>query len=202
MTPIRRLFPVVLLAVIALAAPARVAQAQENLKIAIVNTARIFSEMQETKDLKQKIENDRKTLDATDHQKQEDLAARKQARDLLKVDSPEFQARNQEYLKAAIEYRAWKELTQMEIDRSQKAQIKALFDKIESAVNELAAQRGLDLVLAEQHPEIPPALDSITVDQLRAMIAGRNILFASQKADLSADVIALLDAKYKNQGQK
>lgn len=189
-----RMIPVVLLAALALAAPAR---AQENLKIAVVNTARIFSEMQETKDLKQKIENDRKTLDAADQQKQQALAAKKQARDLLKVDSPEFQSRNEEYVKAAIEYRAWKELTQMEIDRSQKTQIKTLFEKIESAVNEIASQRGLDLVLAEQHPEIPPVLDAITLDQLRAMIAGRNVLFASQKADISAEVIALLDAKYK-----
>lgn len=198
----RRLMLVSLVALLTLSVPAPLVRAQENLKIAIVNTVRIFSEMQETRDLKLKIENDRKTLEATDHQKQEDLNAKKQARDLLKPDSPEFQVRNQEFLKAAIEYRAWKELTQMEIDRSQKMQIKSLFDKIESAVGELAAQRGLDLVLAEQHPDIPPSLESITIDQLRSMIAGRNVLFASQKADISADVIALLDAKYKNQGQK
>ncbi|MCC6422791.1 MAG: OmpH family outer membrane protein [Phycisphaerales bacterium] len=194
---IRRMVPVVLLAVFALAAPVR---AQENLKIAIVNTARIFSEMQETKDLKQKIENDRKSLEATDQQKQQDLNAKKQARDLLKPDSPEFQSRNQEYLKAAIDYRAWKEMMQMELDRTQKEQMKGLFEKIESAVGEIAAQRGLDLVLAEQHPEFPPTLDAITSDQLRSIIAGRNILFASPKADISADVITLLDAKYKSRG--
>lgn len=196
---IRRMVPVVVLVALALAAPAR---AQTNLNIAIVNTARIFSEMQETRDLKQKIENDRKSLEATDHQKQEDLNSKKQARDLLKPDSPEFQARNQEYLKAAIDYRAWKELMQMEIDRTQKEQMKSLFEKIEAAVGEIAAKRGLDLVLAEQHPEFPPVMDAITTDQLRSIIAGRNVLFASQKADISADVIALLDAKYKNQGQK
>jgi Skp family chaperone for outer membrane proteins len=69
-------------------------------KIATANAAKIFNEMQETRDLKAKMENERKTLDATNKKKNEDLQQLKEGRDQLKPDAPQFQEQNQAYLKA------------------------------------------------------------------------------------------------------
>jgi hypothetical protein len=47
---------------------------------------------------------------------------------------------------------------------------------------------------------MPENLTQISVEQLRAMLNGRNILYASDKIDMNSAVIAELDAKYKAGG--
>jgi hypothetical protein len=53
------------------------------------------------------------------------------------------------------------------------------------------------MVISEQKPEIPENLDSINVEQLRAILNGRNILYHTPRVDISNDVIALLDSRYR-----
>ena len=72
-----------------------------------------------------------------------------------------------------------------------------LFNKITNAVTEVATQKGIDLVIAEQRPELPDTLDQLNVEQVRALINGRNILYATATVDISNDVINAMDAKYK-----
>ena len=66
-----------------------------------------------------------------------------------------------------------------------------------AAVAEVATSKGIDLVIAEQRPEFPDNLDQFNVEQVRAIINQRNILFSTATADLSNDVINAMDAKYK-----
>jgi Skp family chaperone for outer membrane proteins len=73
-----------------------------------------------------------------------------------------------------------------------------IFNKITAAIQEVATAKGIDLVLAEQKPEFPPNLDQINADQLRVLINSQNVLFNSPQVDISTDVIAAMDAKYKS----
>ena len=174
------------------------AMAQQN--IGIVNPGRVFQEMQETKDLKAKLEIDRKNLEgevAARQQKVKDLQA---ARDLLKQDSPQYQQADQAFMSEAIQFDTWSKITQATLQGQQKQQLKTLFDKIVATTQEVAQQKGFDLVLADQRPEMPDNLQQITVEQLRAMLNGRNILYSGEKVDLNNAVIASLDAKYKAGG--
>lgn len=176
------------------------AWAQQALKIAVVDTAKVFNDMQETRDLKQKMDADRRTIQATDQQKAQDVQAKKDARDQLKPDSPQFQARNDEFLRAAIDYKAWQELTKMEVERQQKTQIRNLYQRIQEGVAELAQQRGLDLVLVQTDVQLPTNLEGINLEQLNRLIGQQNVLYASANVDITADVVAHLDARYKNAG--
>jgi Skp family chaperone for outer membrane proteins len=170
-------------------------------KIATANAAKIFNEMQETKDLKQKMENERKTLEATDKEKKDKINQLREGRDQLRPDAPQFQEQNQSYLKAQIDYKVWAEIQQQELGRAQKQQMKSLFDKITAAVTEVAKQKGIDLVIAEMRPDLPENLEQINVDQLRLLINQRDVLFANENVDISNDVIAVLDTKYKSGGK-
>ena len=172
----------------------------QEAKIGIVNPARCFAEMQETKDLKAKLENDRKALEAEVNQRQQAVKDLQAARDLFKPDSPQYQEADQKFMKAAIEFDTWSKITQAQLQGQQKQQMKTLFDKIVAATGEVAQQKGLDMVLADQRPEMPDNLTQVTVDQLRAMLNGRNILYSTDKVDLNNAVIAALDAKYKASG--
>ena len=183
-----------LITLIALCSWASQASAQ---KIATVNAAKVFNEIQETKDLKSKMENDQKNLQATDLQKKTQLKDLQSARDALKPEAPDYDKANQALMQAAFDYEVWQRIQGANIQRQQKEQMLKIFNKITTAVSQVATQKGLDLVVAEQRPEIPDNLDQINVDQVRLLINQRNVLFSTPNVDISTEVIAAMDAAYK-----
>jgi len=183
------------------AAAAAPAQTSGGTKVAVCNPARCFAEMQETKDLKAKIENQQKQLKNDIDSRQQKVKDLQAQRDLLKQDSPQYKQADETFMKEAIEFDTWSKITQAQLQGEQKQQMKALFDKIVAATDEVAKQKGIDLVFADQRPDLPENLAAINVDQLRAILNGRNILSMNEKTvDISQDVIANLDAKYKSSG--
>lgn len=167
------------------------------VKIATVNAAKVFNEIQETKDLKSKMENDQKTLQAQDLEKKTKIKDLQSARDALKPDAPQYNDANKQWMQAAIDYKIWQEMQGADIQRMQKQQMLTIFNKITTAVSEVATAKGLDLVVAEQRPEVPDNLDQINVDQVRLLINQRNVLYSTPNVDISNDVIAAMDARYK-----
>lgn len=187
----------VLMIVTALSLGLAPSQAKADIKLATVNAAKVFQEIQETKDLKAKMETDQKSLQDQDLAKKTHLKDLQSARDALKPDAPQYEDANKQLMQAAVEYEVWSRIQAANVQREQKQQMLNIFNKITATVAEVATQKGLDLVIAEQKPEIPDNLDSVSVDQLRLLINQRNVLFSSPTVDISADVIAAMDAKYK-----
>lgn len=176
------------------------AQDAGGTKIAVVNPARIFADMQETNDLKQKLEQERATLEGEVKARQQKVRDLQAARDLLKADSAQYQEADKAFMKEAIEFDTWSKITQAQLQGNQKQQMKVLFDKIVTATQEVASARGIELVIADQKPDLPENLSQINVDQLRGILNQRNVLHADPKVDLSDEVIAKLDEKYKAGG--
>jgi Skp family chaperone for outer membrane proteins len=176
-----------------LASPLALAQT----KVGIANPVRIFADLQETKDLKQKLDNDRRQLEATEKDKRQRLQDLQQRRDAVKPDAPQWAELNREFEGAVIEFQVWQQVSKVNFERVQKQQMRVIFDKIIDGVRHVATQKQLDLVVADQRPELPENLDQITLDQLRAIINQRNVLFSDAKTDISADVVNYLDAKYR-----
>ena len=103
-------------------------------------------------------------------------------------------------MQEAIQFDTWTKITQAQLQGQQKQQMKQLFDKIVDATSEVAQQQGYDLVLADQRPELPENLGMINVEQLRQLLNQRNVLYETEKVDISSAVIANLDSKYKASG--
>ena len=197
--------PVVSLAAAALlclglaAAPAA-AQSPAGVRVATASPARIFVEIQETKDLRQKLEQETAALQNEAKSRQQKVKDLQAARELLKPDSPQYAQAEQDFMREAIEFDTWTKITQAKLQGQQKQQMKQLFDKIVTATTEVAKQEGYDLVLADQRPELPENLGVINTDQLRQLLNQRNVLFASDTVDISPRVVQNLDSKYKAGG--
>src|SRR5205085_834923 len=132
---LRALFSVALLSAASVALPARGQDAPT--RVAVANPGYIINQMQETKDMKDRLEAERKQLAAEEKSRAEQLDAAKKDRDNTKPDAPQYQQKNQSLMKSAIEFRAWRETNIADMDHRQKIAMRNLFQKIESACQEV-----------------------------------------------------------------
>jgi Skp family chaperone for outer membrane proteins len=170
------------------------------LRVGTVEMVRVFNDMQETKDLRQRAEAERARLMATQKEKQDELQTMSQSRAQFKPDHPQYEEINRKLLRASVEFKNWGEFAQMDFERNQKRLMKARFEKIQAAVAEVAQRDGIDLVLSKSQPEIPDDLDRVKAEELNAIMRQRDVLYTSPRTDITDQVLALLDAKYKAAG--
>jgi len=178
--------------------PASASAQQAAPKIAVANPVQIFTKMKETVDLQERLKKDAEDLKNEDGKRQQEIKDLAGERDGMKPGSDQYQDKNKEILKKSVELKVWRELKTAEAQRQQKAEMRALYEKIQTAIAQVAKDGGYDLVLAEQSPEFPPDLDMITVDTMRMIIAQRNVLYKKDAMDISEKVIITLDATYKH----
>jgi Skp family chaperone for outer membrane proteins len=173
------------------------ANALADIKIAVANAGKIFSDIKEKKDWEQKMLQDQKTLQDTAFQKQQKVKSLQEQRDNLRTDSPQYADKDKELQSAKIDLEVWAQIQQAESQRTNKLQTKALFDKIVNSVAAVATAKGIDLVIADQHPEVPDNfMEQATLEQVRQMLGTRNVLYSSPQVDITQDVITQMDADY------
>ncbi|MGB7158873.1 MAG: OmpH family outer membrane protein [Tepidisphaeraceae bacterium] len=181
----------VVVATLALPAGA-IAQAAQP-KVVIAAPSKIFFGMKETQDIRQRLETERKALVDQEVERRKKVEELRSAMELIKPDAPQYEDANKQFVTAAIEFKNWGEVSQAQYARNEKVLTKTLYDKITAAIEELAKERGIDLVVAMQ----PPInIEKNTNDQIVQILAQRQVLYANATVDITSDVIARLDEKY------
>ena len=195
----RRYFALLVLGVVGLALPCRSASAQDAPKMATVNLVRVFGEMQETKDLQQKMDAERKALEDEKAQREKQINDLRQQRTLFSEGSEDFNKKNKELIDKTVSLRAWQELVNYDQLRQRKAQFKTLFEKIEQVTKEIAEQRKIDIVMVEHRPDFPAAevMEQLNLEQVRGLINQRTVIYNNGRFDITGDVVVALDKKYK-----
>lgn len=166
-------------------------------KIAVVNPTRVFSEIQESKDVGAKMDAEVAAFQQEANVRREKIVALTKARDELKSDSPQYDEKNRELLDTQAAAETWAKTTQVNIQRRQKDTTRRIYDLIVKTTEEVAKEKGFDLVIAQFSPELPPNLDNLSLQQLQQLLVGRNLMFVNPSIDLSNEVIARIDAKYR-----
>jgi Skp family chaperone for outer membrane proteins len=193
----RRSFVTLALGAIALMLPARFAAAQDNPKISTVNVGKVFNEMQETKDYKQKMESDRQAVEGEANRRKAEVEEIRKARSLFNEGTEDYNKKNRELIQKTLEFQTWNQLYQLELARTQKLQLRSLFEKIEAATKEVAEARKIDLVIVDQKADLPVDLEQIDIKALLNIFGQRNVMYNNGKFDITAEVLAKVDANYK-----
>jgi Skp family chaperone for outer membrane proteins len=184
-----------------LALPATFARAQgSNVRIAVADAARIFNEMQETKDTQAQMQEERNRLEAVGKEKADELNKLKAQREQLKAGAPGYDELTDKLNDAYNDFQAWRASAQAKAERNQKRQVSTLFQKVEAATAQVAQSQGYDLVLAKQQPSLPENLDAVKYEQVVQILSARNVLYAAPRADISDQVIQVLNTNYKGHG--
>jgi len=193
----RRSFVTLALGAVALMLPAGFAAAQDNPKIATVNVGKVFNEMQETKDYKQKMESDRQAVENEANRRKAEVEEIRKARSLFNEGTEDYNKKNRELIQKTLEFQTWNQLYNLELARTQKLQLRSLFEKIEAATKEVAEATKLDLVIVDQKADLPVDLEQIDIKALLNIFGQRNVMYNNGKFDITPEVLAKVDANYK-----
>jgi Skp family chaperone for outer membrane proteins len=176
---------------------ARSVVAEELPKVATVNPQKVFDTMQETQEKKKAQNAEVKDLQAQEDQQLNEIKEMQKQRDAtMRKGAPEYTSRTNEIMDKTIKLRVWHEVKNQELGRRHKEEVKALFDKIQTAVAQIAQERKIELVIADYAIDIPEDLDQVQPDQLNALLRQRQVMYAGKGVDITAEVIARLDAAY------
>jgi Skp family chaperone for outer membrane proteins len=171
---------------------------QTSPRIAVANTGRILSEMQEYKVFREDLESDTTLLRSSDKEKQEELVKLNRQRQEVRSNTPQRDDLDEKYADAVGSYKLWLQQETLKLQRKQQRKVRELISRIEKAIGEVAQRDGYDLVVADVRPELRD--DQGGLDAIVALMNSRNVLYTSPKLDISDAVIALLDSKYKRGG--
>lgn len=167
-------------------------------RVEFANVVRIFNQLRETQELRAVMAAQAKDLDVQRIQKSNRVRELQQQRDGLAADDPKRAELQSQLRTASAELDVWIRLSQEDIKQDQKQKIKRIYDQITATITEVAKERGTQLVLAQQTPEVPD-MTSISVEQLRQMLNERDVLYGEPSIDISDAVIAAMNAKYQPQ---
>ena len=180
------------------AAPA--AAGDHQLAVGVVNTTRVLRTMQETKKLDADFRGQNTALAQQQRQKEVEIEELQKHRDgNLKPGSQQWNDETESIDKKRAELEVWKRMSTVQLERSYKISLKGIYDHIAAASEQVATQQHLDLVIADQSPEIGPDLEAADVRALQAALAARAVLFSNKRADITEDVLTVVEANFAKQ---
>src|SRR5207248_10836049 len=168
-----RTWHVMALAALAMLLPSATLKAQDMVKIGVCNPAKVFEAMDERKVIEDKMKSERDKATAEVNRRKQEVEDLQRQRNELRPESAIFQEKTNQMMEKAVQFEVWARMKQAEMDRSEKEQIKALYDKIRDSCKEVATEKKLDLILAERKPELPANTERHNPEQ------GRNAIYAS-----------------------
>jgi Skp family chaperone for outer membrane proteins len=182
------------------AGPARAA-ADHQIAIGVVRTGEIIRGMAEMK----KMQTDGRAKLADLQQQQQQLE--KELQDLTQHRDNMDKPGSQQYIddsnkidEKQVHLEMWGRISSLQLDRWKKQALKDMYDHVAAATAQVAEQQHLDLVLADESPDIGPDMDKVTSQQLQAVLASRAVLFANKKADITQEVLTTVEFNFAKSG--
>lgn len=162
---------------------------------AVVNVGAVSEKYAKTADLEAQFDAVRRKLNQErDSMKEKIEKANRLLQEELKPGTDEFRARRKQIALMEAELQWFVESEGQKVEKGLADSLRGIFGDIQSAVREVAQEKGVDIVLAsDQLPADTP--DSPT--QVRQHILLQKVLYWTPGLDLTQDVIARLNARYK-----
>ena len=168
------------------------------VRIGVANPSKILQQMQETQEKNKAMQAEQVTLNAEEKKRLEEIKDLGEQREKFsKKGTPEYNEKSNQILAKRVDLQVWGELKKAELTRRHKEDIKALFGKIQQTIGQVAQEKKIDLVITDFGVDLPEDTDTVTPENLHAMIGQKNILYTNKGVDISAEVTARLDAAYK-----
>ncbi len=164
---------------------------------AVVDVDNVFQGLAEREQIEARITSQIEKLQEKEQAKRQEIKDIQTELGVLSPDSPEYDKRRQDMEHLVIELQVELQYQQRQIEIEKALQIENLYRKILLNIEEIAQQRGYDLVLFKDQT---PSLRGANQQQLAAMIQVRKLLYSAPSLDITETVKQRMNARHTATG--
>ena len=172
------------------------------LKVGVVDLVKVTNSYERTKDASADLQVEQANLKAETEPKVREIENLRLKRDGFNRGTEEWEKLNDQIIQKQLELRNWVALQRFRIERRHRDVLLDMYHSITSVVSRVAKEKGLDMVFTQAFLE-PPQIDveeSVGLEDLKKRIIGQRVLYPTDAADLTADVLKILNGEYKAKG--
>jgi len=166
-------------------------------RVAVVNLTEVFNASQEWESFNQKLVKQEQDFQAERTKRQQAIDVMRNDLQVLPAGSKEASDKEQAILGKVAEFQAWQQLQQALAVREQRLTLIAVYRKIYDTTQKIAQQRGIEIVILDTPL---PNLEQVQPDQLLSVMGSRNVMYKSDRVDITTDVTTQLNTDFKNRG--
>jgi len=162
--------------------------------LAVCDVVEAFNNCEQTKAARLELQKRQQAVKAANDERVKAIDAIKMEMEGLREGSEEYNKRLEELWRLSLEREGWQKAQSAMLMRSYQLAAKRIYDEILSVVEEVAKERGLDLVLFK----VQEPIDLESGEDLVAQIARRQVLYSSDALDITEIVLARLNDRQLN----
>ncbi|HPD29295.1 MAG TPA: OmpH family outer membrane protein [Phycisphaerae bacterium] len=165
-------------------------------RVAVVDLVKVFNEFDQTKAVNEAMRVYRDKLAQESDQKMSEIKAEQDILDKTDVTSPDRQARITKIKRMQLEYNVWESLEKDFVSDQYVAWVKRTYEMVTDGIAEVAKKQGVQLVVTQEQVDTTVTKPEPLLQQ----ILNRKVVYADNSVDISADVLATLNANFAKLG--
>ena len=196
---------VVLTAVVVWAASTQLDHAQPaaapagGTKVAVVDLVRVFNDFEQTKVLGLKMQEDTARVQDELHKKSDEIKAEQATLQRFAPDSADWYTRSKKLRQMQMEAEVYKALEGERIQADFLRWTKRTYKMATDETASVAKRKGFDLVITREELDMS-VMDPEKLNQLKAQILNRKVVYHDPSVDLTEEVLASLNDAFAKAG--
>ena len=160
------------------------------LKIGVVSVRKIFQDCKRNTKYRKEMTAERDKLEAELESLSKDIDASKSKLKMLKQGSADYLSGMKDVFDKQASLQAKQEYFKRQMDMREQTVVEQLFKDVIKATEEVAKDKGLDIVLEKSEPDLPAA----NSNELTLTISTHKVLYSAGCDDITDAVMAKVDA--------
>lgn len=164
--------------------------------VAVVNVNDLIAKSQQNIDFQAELQKRRAALQQESEAKQKKINLMRQ--DLDVMPNAEARAKKEsEIIEAIANFQAWSQVQQQYLQRDQQTFLAEIYTEIRRTVATVAQREGYDVVLLDAPS---PDFSKLNAEQLVQVIGGRQVIYRTNRVDLTPVVLEQMNLNHLNRG--
>jgi len=176
--------------------PLSLAQAEDGVRVGVIDVAKVFGDYQMTSDLESVFDGEQKKVGEQRDARRKDLETQRKALEAFVPGTPDHKERYEQMVRADVEFQVWLGMQDRFLKDEHMRRLRQIYEDVRLAVKAVADKRGLELVLTfdQLTTEAP---DSVA---LRQQILLQKVIYFSDRIDVTTEVLQTVNESYLKKG--
>jgi len=162
-------------------------------RVAVCDIGQVFNNNERSKSLRDVLDGRRKAVEQENEKRGKAIEAAQLELGAYKEGSAQYEKTLADIQRLTIDRKVWLEFQNAMVIREHQRLTREMYDQILKIIEELAVQRGLDVVLYVERE----MTESDSTRELVGMIERRKVLYARQGTDITEAVLTRLNQAYR-----